>query len=633
MLLIKGKVSYRNLNTTYTNLDQFLAGLQKEHFTGYCLLSFWEYEAVLFLSDGNILNGRETIGIAPNTTIRHGEPAVAAILKKGREKGGELNAHTLTEDRVTLLASALDATSKYENLSTDLTTLDKVIALAEKDVLSGYIEVTFENKGGVANLFLVDGELGETIFASADQGFLAEPISVKEVLERCQSQGAVLHVYQAPAMSAKVQGQGRFLREPVPADALRLFETIIGQFETVIDALLKPGTFENELKKMLPRFADKHAFLDPFLGDFRYTNHTIAYTGDASYKEFLDGLSDLLNSILAACAERIPKTTLFPRIALAFEPLVLIHAGQIERLHLEHRMPDLFQDHQYLKDQESNEPPTDKTQARSILNLQGLGVPNIGTESILREFYRVITLIAKKYVAADGQAFQYANFKKSPDYQHYQTATALLQNLDVAALKSRDDALAFWLNLYNFLVIDGVLKAGIAASVQDSPGFFAKTSYRLGEYVFSLDEIEHGILRNNQRRPYAVSRPFSGADPRKAFDLVPMDLRVHACLVNATKSAPAFTVYTPNQLESQLTQATQRFVGSPRHLRFDREKHELWLNRKFYWYHKDFAPLETTLIDFLLAALTDPQQKAVIAQQRSQLTLRFMDYDWGLNAA
>ena len=65
MLLVQGKLSYRNLNTAYTNIDQFIAGLQKERFTGFCTLNFWEYDAILFFLNGRLLNGQETIGIAP----------------------------------------------------------------------------------------------------------------------------------------------------------------------------------------------------------------------------------------------------------------------------------------------------------------------------------------------------------------------------------------------------------------------------------------------------------------------------------------------------------------------------------------------------------------------------------------
>lgn len=631
MLLLKGKLSYRNLNTAYTNLDQFIAGLQKERFTGFCTLSFWEYEAIMFFLNGRLLNGQEIIGITPKT-IRHGENAVANILKKGHEKNGEINAYALPEDRAAMLSGALDAAPKYENLSTDLTSLDKLIALAAKEALSGYIEVQFENKGGIANLFFVDGELIEAVFAESEQEHLAEARHVKDVLDLCQTHGALFTVYQAPAMSVE-QGQGQVLQGTVPEEALRLMEVILNLLERIVDAALKTSAFDTELKKMLPRMADKYTFLDPFLGDFKYANHTLTYRGDATYKEFIEGMSAVVNNTLAAVFEKVAKTTLLPRISEAFEPLTLTDSDLIAQLHLEQQMPDLFQDYRFLKDRESEGPGQEKNPARSILNLQGVGVPDIGADSILREFYRVIGMLIKKYVSADGLAIQYAALKKSADYQQYQTATVFLQNFEVSVLKTREESLAFWLNLYNFLTIDGILKAGVTTSVQDVKGFFAKTSYRLGEYVFSLDDIEHGILRNNQRRPYATFRPFSGADPRKALCLNPPENRVHACLAGGVKSSPLLALYAPQQLEHQLTQAMQRFLSAGTGLRIDRSKQELWLHRRFYWYRKDFEQTDKSLLDYVLKYLEDVDQKKWLAQQRDKLTLRFMEYDWNLNQA
>jgi hypothetical protein len=193
--------------------------------------------------------------------------------------------------------------------------------------------------------------------------------------------------------------------------------------------------------------------------------------------------------------------------------------------------------------------------------------------------------------------------------------------------------LTFWLNVYNFMSIDGILKNGITTSVQDVKGFFSKTSYRLGEYAFSLDDIEHGILRSNQRRPYALFRPFGGGDPRQAFCLSQLDPRIHCCLVCGAASSPALRVYTPRQLQTQMAQAVNQFLRANHGMRVDVEKKEIWLNRCFYWYRKDFEQHSNGILNFIAEHLEASDVKQFIAQQKRQLTLRFMDYDWSLNAA
>ncbi len=628
MLLVKGKLTYRNLNTTYTHIEQFVAGLEKEHFTGYCTLSFWEYDAALFFLAGKIVTGREETGARANT-VRTGETAVASILAKGREKDGELNAYVLPTERAAMLIASVDGTPKYENLSTDLTGLDRLMAICKKDALSGYIDIVFEHGAGTANLFFVGGRLTEAIFASVDNRMLGDTIGLDDIINLCQEHGALFTVYQAN-LSA-VGDEPDALQGEVPEEALHLFEALLIRMETTIDSVLKPGEFQTLLKKILTQLDDTYDFLDPFLGDFRYSNNTLSYSGDADYQMFVEGMCDLVRNLVAVVPEHTSKTALLPRLSKALEPVNSEYFDLIDQLGLEARLPELFHDYTFIHESKHTLPDDDTSP--SVLNLQGGDVPDISSESILREFYRVLSLIAQKYIADDRATFQYARFKKSSEYQQYQTAAALLQNFDIRLITRPEASLAFWLNLYNFLAIDGILKHGSTTSVQDIKGFFSKTSYRLGDYAFSLDDIEHGILRNNQRRPYALLRPFGGNDPRRAFCINPPEPAVHCCLVCGAVSSPGLRLYTPRQFSVQVSQAVNLFLQSEYGMRVDREKKEVWLNRAFYWYRKDFEQPGSGILDFIIYYLDATDLKQFLARNRSQLSLRFMDYNWNLNAS
>lgn len=628
MLLLQGKLTYRNLNTTYTHLDQFIVGLEKERFTGYCTLSFWEYDAVFFLMAGKIVNGREEIGVRA-ATVRTGEAAVANILAKGREKDGEINAYSLPTEHAAMLITSVDGTPKYENLSTDLTGLDRLMAMCKKESLSGYIEIVFENGAGTANLFFVGGRLAETIFAPLDNRMLGDAIGLDDIISLCREHGAVFTVYQANPTSASHEPD--IIQGEVPEEALHLFEALFVNLETIVDDVLKPGEFQTIFKKTLTQLDNTYDFLDPFLGDFRYAHKTLSYSGVADYQVFVEGMCDLVNTMLAAVFEQTSQAALLPRLSTAFEQVTTEYFDVIEQLHLESRLPELFQDYAFIY--ESKEQQSNHDTARAVINLQGGGVPDIGSESILREFYRVLSLISQKYIVADRMTFQYARFKKSSEYQQYQTATALLQNFDITLIRRPEASLTFWLNLYNFLVIDGILKHDITTSVQDCNGFFSKTSYRLGGYAFSLDEIEHGILRNNQRRPYTLFRPFGGSDPRRTLRINPLEPAIHCCLISGAVSSPGLRLYTPRQFSAQMSQAVNQFLKSEHGMRVDVEKKEIWLNRAFYWYRRDFEQPGSGIIDFIIHYLTAADVKRFLAKNRSQLTLRFMDYNWNLNAS
>ncbi|MCP4405509.1 MAG: DUF547 domain-containing protein [bacterium] len=628
MLIPKGRVVHENLSTAFTHIDQFVEKLQGKQFSGFCHVSFWEYDGILFFDAGRIVYGIEEQGMRTAQT-QSGPVSIKSILAKGHEKDGEISIYQLPAAKVESLLAAMNASPKYEELSTDLTSLDRVISLLKKERLSGFIEVLLEEDAGTANLFFMGGDVTDILIAPPDNQMIGEASSIDDLDKLCEKHGAVFNVYQSGDASNVTQ-QGLAEQKDVPQNALRLFEMILIDLEEVIDRNLKKNSFQSLFKKILPQFADSYSFLDPFIGDFKYNHKNMSYSGEASYGDFVDGLCQVIAGTVESVSADIPKDTLLPQLSRALESVSTMYPQLVEQLELETRLPDIFKDYSFLEDAGNGGEQQKSAENRKVLNLQGIGVSDIGVVSIMKEFYRVISAINEKYVDPQHNVIQYSQFRKSHEYQQYGTATAFLQQFDPAVLKTREQQLAFWLNIYNFLVLDGVAEFNIRNSVQEEKEFFTKTSYRLGEYLFSLDDIEHGILRNNHRRPYALFRQFGGSDLRQKFSMSQPDSRVHCCLCCATKSSPSLTIYMPRHIDRQLDETVTRYLLT-NGMRVDRKTGELWLSRSFYWYRKDFESGSNTLLDFIIAALKDKNIGQFIQKQRSSLTLRFMDYNWGLN--
>src|SRR4030067_2399726 len=110
--------------------------------------------------------------------------------------------------------------------------------------------------------------------------------------------------------------------------------------------------------------------------------------------------------------------------------------------------------------------------------------------------------------------------------------------MDVKLLARRGEKIAFWINLYNVIVIHGVIALGIRDSVREVWNFFRGVYYQVGDYSFTPDDIEHGLLRGNRRPPYSLFRRFRGGDPRLNFMVEPLDPRIHFTLVCGSASCP-----------------------------------------------------------------------------------------------
>lgn len=88
-----------------------------------------------------------------------------------------------------------------------------------------------------------------------------------------------------------------------------------------------------------------------------------------------------------------------------------------------------------------------------------------------------------------------------------------LQRVDVFAL-STDEKLAFFLNLYNSMVIHAVIMRGYPEGMLERKSFVTEFQYLVGGCSYSLSAIRNGVLRGNQRPPYALVKPFSAGDNR-----------------------------------------------------------------------------------------------------------------------
>ena len=183
-----------------------------------------------------------------------------------------------------------------------------------------------------------------------------------------------------------------------------------------------------------------------------------------------------------------------------------------------------------------------------------------------------------------------------------------LANSSFDAPTTELEARAFWLNLYNALTLHALHVAGVKATVLERAGFFSAFAYRVSELNFSLNDIEHGVLRGNRAAPLSRA-PFAGNDPRAPL-VLPLDARIHFALNCGALSCPPIRVYEAGQLERQLELAAQSYLSSAR-----LEGQTVWLPRLLDYYRADFGdPLE-----FARRYRNDLPAKARV---------RFDPYDW-----
>ena len=274
MIFPKRDSVYQNLNTSFTNFGELLVDLKENSFTGVVQVSYWEYEGILLLDSGNIINAIEEI----NGNIITGQSAVKKVTDKAKEKDGAISVYSQKGEMITMLASVAKSEIVYENLSTEFTSLDALITKLQNEDHTGYIEVTFAGSDQKGFIFLLAGRVIEALLAIRGEEVSGSTV-LKRILEIISTEGAVFSVYKAAVEDALSESEMIKVSFNLP-QLLEVWGAVIQGVESAADSILGKGVFLNRFKDTLIEKADEYPFLDPFAAKFQYDNGEVTFSGE-----------------------------------------------------------------------------------------------------------------------------------------------------------------------------------------------------------------------------------------------------------------------------------------------------------------------------------------------------------------
>ncbi len=178
---------------------------------------------------------------------------------------------------------------------------------------------------------------------------------------------------------------------------------------------------------------------------------------------------------------------------------------------------------------------------------------------------------------------------------------------------------AFWIDVYNVLSCHAN-RARCSTRIWDVLEVY-RTSYEIAGARYTLDEIEHGLLRNGAPNPAAPWARMDASDPRRRF-AVSLDPRIHFALNCGAYSCPPVRNYRGKNLDEALELAANGFLASES--RIDEAKGVIATSKLLLWYERDFGG-RAGVIARIARALDVDEAKL------RELRLRYDDYDWTNN--
>ncbi|MFC7358049.1 DUF547 domain-containing protein [Jejudonia soesokkakensis] len=163
---------------------------------------------------------------------------------------------------------------------------------------------------------------------------------------------------------------------------------------------------------------------------------------------------------------------------------------------------------------------------------------------------------------------------------------------------TQEDKLAYWMNAYNAMTVDLILRHMPLESIKDIKDPWDQRYWKLGEKYYNLDEIEHQILRK-------MDEP-----------------RIHFGINCASFSCPPLlnVAFTAGEVDAQLDFLANRFINDRSRNTIASDRVEI--SKIFDWFGKDFKQ-NGSLIDYL-----NQYSEVTIS---SNARVRYKEYDWALN--
>lgn len=186
------------------------------------------------------------------------------------------------------------------------------------------------------------------------------------------------------------------------------------------------------------------------------------------------------------------------------------------------------------------------------------------------------------------------------------------------SLKTDDDKKAFWINLYN---------AYTNASLHKDPDqyksrnkFFRSKNIIIAGKTFSLDKIEHGILRKSKIKwSLGYLNKFFPGKTEKDLRVNKLDYRIHFALNCGAKSCPPIAFYNPENLNTQLDVASTAYLTGE--VNYNAESNTLALPALLSWFRRDFGG-KKKIIELL--------KSKQLLQKNVKPKITFKKYDWAL---
>ncbi len=294
IVLPREKPVLKNLNIYYLDIEKLVEHFQGEIGSGGVFFKSPSAEGVIFFDKDEVLNA-----VFQDKQVQlEGAKAIDRLVRAGGHDNFTVDIYRLSAQEVYFWSSIPGAEKIYKDLSTEFTDLEKLIKKMSSEKLNGYIDVSIGDGKEAAMIFIINGKIIGGSF-SWDRNQSADSQTNQELLiAKTRQSGATFNVGRISLARMQEEKEGSTVNAPASGHVLSMMEEFLRIFENTVSANKKlKGDFSKLLKKKFVESAEKYAFLDPFAGEFDYSDRKISFSGTAGDQELVRGVMESVSEL------------------------------------------------------------------------------------------------------------------------------------------------------------------------------------------------------------------------------------------------------------------------------------------------------------------------------------------------
>lgn len=196
-----------------------------------------------------------------------------------------------------------------------------------------------------------------------------------------------------------------------------------------------------------------------------------------------------------------------------------------------------------------------------------------------------------------------------------------LEKVDPSQLK-HDEKLAFWINIYNALLMHAYLAYGIPRNNLKRMTLLQRAAYKVGGRSINAHTIEQCILGCRSHRPtqwlqnlLLPGSKFKASDERRTYAIETPEPLVCFALCCGGRSDPAVRVYTSKNVHEELEAAKREFLQAS--IGFQSDKKVL-LPKILEWYSREASISSNGLLDWVSQYVDEKEKETMLKCVRAK---------------